>query len=44
MEKGKLFSNIIILDVMIILVGAWNRVFVEIVRNCFRKVGIGSEV
>ncbi|CAB4027125.1 tigger transposable element-derived 4-like [Paramuricea clavata] len=42
-EKGMLPPKFTILDAMMILTGAWNRVTAETVRNCFKKAGIGSE-
>jgi hypothetical protein len=42
-EKGMLPPKFTILDAMMILTGAWNRVIAETVRNCFKKAGIGSE-
>ena len=42
-EMGMLPPKLTILDAMMILTGAWNRVTADIVRNCFKKAGIGSE-
>ena len=42
-EKGALPPKLTILDAMMMLTGAWNRVTTETVRNCFKKAGIGSE-
>ena len=41
--KGMLPPKFTILDAMTILIGAWNRVTMETVRNFFKKAGIGSE-
>ncbi|XP_028418806.1 jerky protein homolog-like [Dendronephthya gigantea] len=43
LEKGMLHPKLTILDAMMILTGAWNRVTAETVQNCFKKAGIGSE-
>ena len=41
-DNGKPKLNFSVLDGMIILVEAWNKVKKETVQNCFRKPGIGS--
>ena len=43
LDKGKSAPNFNILDAMVMLTGAWDRVTTETVRNCFKKAGIGSE-
>ena len=42
-DNGKPQPNFSILDGMIILIEAWNKVKKETVQNCFRKAGIGSK-
>ena len=41
-DNGKPQPTFSVLDGMIILVEAWNKVKKEAVKNCFRKAGIGS--
>ena len=43
LDKGKSAPNFNILDAMVMLTGAWDRVTTETVRNCLKKAGIGSE-
>ena len=41
--QGKVGPNFTILDAMVMLTAAWDRVTPETARNCFKKAGIGSE-